>query len=275
MKPLWELWRRARRKARRSVVSRQAEVYLLSYPKCGRTWLRMLVGQMLLHHFKISYPDPMDLWGLTRKLPKVPRIAVTHDDKPHRRSVEELQRDKHGYREKKVILLVRDPRDALVSNYFHNKYRGKVFDGTLGEYVRRPRGGLSSLLGYYNIWASQRDTPTGFLLVKYEDLHRRPADALSEIADFIGIGAVDSATIQNAIDASSFDKMRNLEASQGYGERRLQPGDPSDQRSFKTRKGKAGSYKEEFSAEDLAWLEDRIELELDTYFDGYKYRTEL
>lgn len=275
MKFLGELWRRLRRKTRRSLVSRQAEVYLLSYPKCGRTWLRMLIGQMLVKHFDVVYADPMDLWGLTKKIREAPRVAVTHDDKPHRRSVEELQTDKSGYLGRRVILLVRDPRDALVSNYFHNKYRGKVFSGTLGEYVRRPRGGLSSILSYYNVWAAARKTPAEFLLVKYEDLHSRPLGVLQEIARFLGLHDVDNDTIERAIEASSFDKMRNLESSGDYNERRLQPGDPSDQRSFKTRKGKAGTYKEEFAPEDLSWLEGRIEGELDPFYEAYRYRTEL
>ena len=30
---------------------RQADVFLLSYPKTGRTWLRVMIGQMLAAHF--------------------------------------------------------------------------------------------------------------------------------------------------------------------------------------------------------------------------------
>lgn len=275
MNPIKKFYRRVLRKLRRTVVSRQAEVYLLSYPKCGRTWLRMLIGQMVLHHFARSYDDPMDLWGLTKRVRGVPRIVVSHDDKPHRRAPEEQQSDKGPYAEKKVILLVRDPRDAMVSNFFHNKYRGRVFSGNLGEYLDRPRGGLASLLSYYNIWASQRSRPLDFLLVRYEDLHSRPIEVMGDIALFLGLTGMETDTIEKAIEASSFNNMRNSESTGEYKRRRLQPGDPTDQRSYKTRKGKAGSYKEEFAPDDLAWLEERIEAALDPFFDVYRYKTEL
>src|SRR6056297_1051711 len=104
---------RVKRKIQRTILHKKTEIYMLSYPKCGRTWLRMLVGQVLVNHYKIDFADPMNLWGLTKSISHVPRIQMSHDDKPHKHTIDAIEKDKAHYVNKKVILLVRDPRDVV------------------------------------------------------------------------------------------------------------------------------------------------------------------
>jgi len=233
----------------------------------------MLIGQLILFDKNISFEDPMDLWSLTKELPDLPRIRMSHDDKPHKRMAEKIEKSKEKYRNKRIILLVRDPRDVAVSHYYHTKHRGKTFDGSLGDFIRRPKGGMRTLISYYNVWAEQRNAPKDLLLVRYEDLQDRPHEILKHIAEFLGIQDVEDEILDQAVKASSFDKMRDIEANNAYHEKRLKPSEKEDTRSYKTRKGKSGTYVEEFEREDLDWLEEYIETNLDPLYDSYIYRT--
>ena len=70
-------------------------------------------------------------------------IVFTHDgsalaDGKH---WSELAAGKSDYKEDRVVLLLRDPKDAIVSSYFQATRRLRVFDGTLSQFVRSERFG--------------------------------------------------------------------------------------------------------------------------------------
>ena len=104
-------------------ADREAEAFLISYPKCGRTWLRMLLSRALEIHY--GAPDIDYLCGdfLGGNVAGAPRIRVSHDDDPHWKTPRGLDRRKRRYRGKQVVLLVRDPRDVVVSMYFERSRR--------------------------------------------------------------------------------------------------------------------------------------------------------
>jgi hypothetical protein len=103
------------------------------------------------------------------------------------------------YREGKKLLMVRDPRDAIVSEYFSNAYshsipqrtqdaapitellekrRREALDTTIDEYVvERGRSLLSAYLGYVN----QLDSAS-MMVVKYEDYILKKPDLIRLIA---------------------------------------------------------------------------------------------
>jgi len=42
-------------------IHRQTKIYVLSYPKCGRTWLRLMIGKALDEHYQLGIANPMEL----------------------------------------------------------------------------------------------------------------------------------------------------------------------------------------------------------------------
>ncbi len=243
-------------------------VYMLSYPKCGRTWLRLMLGKALVDDLGLA-TDPMELGRLHRHTRAVPRIRITHDDQPQLKTRDEVERDKRHYRGKKVIFLVRDPRDTLISYYFQASKRRDRFTGTPSEFLRHPVGALDTIIAYYNAWADARTVPREFLLIRYEDLHRDPLAELTRALEVVG-RVPPRHVLETAIEYSRFDNMRKLEAAAALGAHdRLKPGDAGDIESYKTRKGKVGGYREYLSAEDIAWMNDRIATQLSPFYADY------
>lgn len=261
---------------------RNTDVYLISYPKCGRTWLRLMIGRAIASHFRLKDDEnTLFIRWKNRPHPAVPWITVIHDDRPMLKSPEELEITKTRFQNKRVIFLVRDPRDVIVSSYFEMKNRGSlfgdnpyeqrqaVFDGSLEEFIHRQQGGFGTILRYYNIWAENRTVPEGFLLVRYEDLKNEPLNELRRIFDFLGLTMVTDDCLAEAIEYASFENMRRMETEGKFSSGILNPADKSVQDSYKTRKGKVKGYLEYLQEDEIASLNVQMREVLSPIF-GYQ-----
>jgi hypothetical protein len=253
---------------RRYKRSRQADVFLLSYPKTGRTWLRVMMARMMAEHFGRPELARDEIGSDSPAVAGIPRIAEKHDGRPQIKTVAEIISDKGEFAGSRVILLVRDLRDTVVSNYFQATRRRNRFEGDISSFVHWPRGGFDSMLRYYNVWASQRGVPKDFLLVRYEDLHEDPGRELRRVAVFIGLADVSDGSIATAIEHARFSSMKAREANRVPDGSSLAPGRSGDSESFKSRRGKVGGYVDYLCAEDIEWLNSRIDKELHPYY-GY------
>src|SRR5262245_42208137 len=249
-------------------ADREAEYFLVSYPKCGRTWLRVLLSRALEIHYGSPEVDYLGGAFLGGNVPGAPRVRVTHDDDPHWKTSRGLDRRKRRYRGKRVVLLVRDPRDVLVSMYFERSRRERAYSGTLSQFLHERRGSLDTILAYYNIWARSRGIPSDLLVVRYEDLRRDTERELVRLLAFIGVSDASEATVREAVRFASFESMREMESAGSLESGRLRPRDPNDPESFKTRRGKVGGFVDYLSPDEIADVERRIRSGLDPSF-GY------
>lgn len=271
-----------------------ADAYLISFPKCGRTWLRLMMGRALQQQFDLSHPNlqekMLSLTSLAQLHPNIPKVLITHDDNPHWKKPEELETSKKQYKNAKVIFLVRDPRDVLVSTYFEQKKRVsfwadaykkdktlqkyqdriKPYEGNISDFIYEDAGGLKTILNYYNIWERNRQIPKDFLLVRYEDLHENPHGELRRVLEFLEVQYREE-VISEAVNYSAFDKMRKME-KKGKADPKLKPANPKDEESYKTRKGKVGGFWEYLNEEEIAYINRLID---DTLSDFYGYRESL
>jgi hypothetical protein len=253
---------------RRQKRARAADAYLLSFPKVGRTWVRVMLGQLLADHFGHPELAQGEFGTRTRRIAGVPSVILKHDDAPHRSTAAEIDADRSEYADTRVILMIRDLRDAAVSNYFQVTRREDSFSGDLSSWLREPRGSVDSMLRYYAVWAAQRHVPRGFLLLRYEDLQADAAHELRRITNFLGLRDVAAETIAKAVDYASFVRMRDREAARPADGTPFAAGRAGDPESFKTRRGKVGGFADYLLPDDIVWLEERIRASLDPYY-GY------
>jgi len=262
-------------------VHHNTDVYILSYPKCGRTWLRLMIGRAITLHFNLPLDEDVLLLNFKKRIhPNVPRIRVEHDDRPMLKQPTELQSDKSRYKNKSIIFLVRDPRDVIISNYFEFIKRSHLFNTdrndkhsrelniNLSEFIQSNRGGIETIIAYFNIWAVNRNVPRNFLLVRYEDLRLNPIKELEKTLQFLGLMDIQLETIEQAVDYASFENMRRMEINGTFQSAMMKPGNTTDPDSYKTRKGKVEGYRDHLNASDVNFLNQKINTSLSSYF-GY------
>lgn len=258
------------------------DAYLFSFPKCGRTWLTLQLGRVFQRHFELADANPIKLRQMGVKYPQPPAIRIKHDDNPHRKAPGELNESKEAFRGEKIIFMVRDPRDVLVSQYFQRSKREQDrrfwffqkkrrathgrFEGSLSEFLDVRYGGFDTILRYYNIWAANRDVPAGFLLVRYEDMHEDPHRELRRALDFLGVDGVSDEVVDDAVEFTAFDRMQQMEAEDAFDSFKLRPHSQDDKDSFKVRRGVVGGYADYLSDEEVESLNRRMAETLSPYF---------
>lgn len=245
---------------------RRLDVVFVSYPKAGRTWLRAMVGRALALHAGVAdratEEDIVLVSPLVKYSRSIPRVAFTHDGSPQGATPAEIEADdKRRYRRLRVVLLVRDPRDVVVSLYFQKSRRrmGEVaFPKTIEEFVHGSRGGIDSVIAYHRNWARRSGVPKDLLVVRYEDLHEAPERELRRVLDFMGMVDVSGEVVAAAVDSARFERMRALEQSGTFTAEELQPGDRADPESYKTRRGRIGTYPEYLGPEDVDVVDAKV-----------------
>lgn len=249
----------------------RAAAFIISYPKTGRTWLRMLIKSALEIHTGITCSDPLETHEISDRDPRVPRLRVIHDDEPHWKRPDQLRRNKSKYRNKRVVLLVRDPRDTMVSLYLQMTKRWKVFKPEwkdIDTFIWQERGALRSMIAYYNIWAQSRSLPGALMLVRYEDIHADPPATLDRVLTFLGVTGVHVETLHAAVEANTIARVRAKEQAGVFASKRLRPGIAGDPESFKARRGEVGGYLQYLTHEQAARIAAYTTSHLDPWY-GY------
>ena len=119
---------------------------------------------------------------------------------------------------KKVIYIVRDPRDVAISTYyFHIKMNNISTETTLEQFVVQYLNGQTSIYGswFENVGSWLGAKKDNMLVLRYEDLLKDGAKELTKISDFLKIDVQNNELIERALINSSFENMRSLEKKQG------------------------------------------------------------
>jgi hypothetical protein len=252
------------------VISNLSDAVVISFPKCGRTWLRVLLGELFKTQFNLKSEELIEIHRFTDENSKVPRVYFSHDDNPHKKEPKDLVRNKDAYKKQKIIFLIRDPRDILVSIYHHKRFRSNDFEGSISDYCNQKVGGLESIIDFFNIWQDNRKIIPNFLIIRYENLHDKPVEEIRKILDFLNVADVSKTTIKEAIDFASFGNMRKIELSGSANNDKLVTNNPKNETTFKTRSGKVGGYKQHFTDIELEKIETLISESLSNEYHYYK-----
>ena len=126
---------------------------------------------------------------------------------------------------------------------------------------------LPLLIDYLNTWERNLAALERGLMVRYEDLRAQPAATLKRIVALIG-ERFDDAAIEEAVSFGSFDNLRALESKGFFRQGGLTLRNPADPESFKVRRAKVGGYRDYFTGEQVAELEQLVAERLSPSF-GY------
>jgi estrone sulfotransferase len=230
---------------------RPTDVFICTYPKSGTTWLAFLLAQVL----KSDPNERLNLKNFNRYVPDVNLLytkagsLAEHADKPDPRFF--LVHARYDANFPKVVYVVRDPRDVMVSFWHYQKFLHKNFSQTLEEYVASDAHWPCEWDEHVESWMMPRRHPQ-LMLVRYEDMHADSAAILRNVLAFAGLTA-DEARIVQAVEDSRFEKMRAAEEKFGVN------GAAGDATERFVRKGACGSWRQEMSAEAQTILERKYE----------------
>ena len=207
-----------------------ADIFIVGYPKSGNTWFQNLASG-IVYGVDPRFSPPVLVDDL---------VPDVHYKKYYRRYSTPMYFKSHflpqaAYR--RVVYLVRDGRDAMVS-YFH------YLEGTQKrkiDFLKMVTTGAELFPGKWHqhveAWMAN---PHGaeMMIIKYEDLILDPLPQLEKFCQFASLER-DKSFLEHVIEASDFNSLRKKEAAMGMGRTDWPAG-----KSF-FRRGKVGSYRDE------------------------------
>lgn len=217
------------------------DVVLVSYPKSGNTWVRFFMANL-------QFPEkrPIHFMNVINFVPELFGNEIIETTNPTTQLnltvFKSHERFTPGY--PKVIYLLRDGRDVYVSYYYylmHNLPKNTTFANFLENkkfYPLHWKDHCESWL--FNNYHKN------ILLVRYEDLKRKPLNEFEKIAVFAGLSPTKK-ELEESINWCSFKTMKELEIKYGRPFKKKQIAQEANQ--F-VRKGLVGDWKEHFSDQE-------------------------
>jgi hypothetical protein len=261
---------------------RLADCVIVSFGKSGRTWVRVMLSRFYQLKHGLSARHLIGFDNLHKKNAAIPKLFFTHDN--YIKDYTGNRDTKADFYDKKVVLLVRDPFDTAVSQFFQWKYRMRPGKKALNQYpqhgsdtsvfdfVMDEDAGLPKIIDYLNLWASESSKIKDLLIVRYEDLRADTAQALERIVNFIGTPGSE-AEIREAENFASVENMRQMEEKKTFwlSGSRMVAKDRKNPNSYKVRKAKVGGYRDYFDDQQIARMQQLVAERLDPVF-GYTAR---
>ena len=222
-----------------SLIPRDTDVFIASYPKSGNTWVRFIIANLLQPDRVITFrnideivPDEHKLRGELEKFPS-PRLI-----KSHHQAFGMFPR---------YLYVYRDGRDALASWYRYVTDRG-TFAGSFSDFLRtRSRdtfaGHWHEHVGRAAIHAVSH--PGKALFLRYESLLTSTRACVREIASFFPLVVGDD-EIDAAIARTDIASLREMERQYG-------PEIPGTKIGF-FKEGRSGAWRDVFSGSDVDYF---------------------
>ncbi len=207
-----------------------ADIFIVGYPKSGNTWMQNLVAGVAFGIDPNRTPD-----SLVNEL-----VPDVHDVLFYRRFETPTFFKSHylprpEYR--RVVYLLRDGRDAMVS-YFHHL---SAIHGSEPDFLKMVSDGegLFPCRWHEHVDAWMKN-PYGaqMITIRYEALKTGPVAELRRLCEFAGLERPDH-SLQSIAAGCSFDAMREREQTMGWSSTVW----PKD-RAF-VRRGEVGSFRNE------------------------------
>ncbi|MDG1945513.1 MAG: sulfotransferase domain-containing protein [Halioglobus sp.] len=250
-----------------------------SYGKSGRTWVRVMISRYFQLMYKLPDNILMGFDNFTRLNKDIPKVFFTHDN--YLRGYTGNVDSKKDFYNKKTVLLVRNPIDVGVSQFFQWKYRMRPEKKSMNKYpeheadisvydfVKDKNQGLSHIIEFMNNWAKELPQIKELLVVRYEDLRTYPEREMERIVKFLGMEAVPE-YLKDTVEFASVENLRKKEQENYFWRSgsRVQAKDVNDPNTFKVRKAKVGGYRDYFDDDQVAELNAMVDADLLAAF-GY------
>lgn len=234
-----------------TALSSQRRVHLCcSYPKSGRTWLRMILANYFCEIN--AYPQCDDFAAMFALLPNndrdpqrgLPAFAYADDLRMPLLWFDHATSGRVPL-QVPILLILRGALDTVVSNYFQERFRLRRYDGSADDFALSHPAGLRGWVGYVNDWAQDMPQRSQCRIITYEQLHVQTRPVCIDVLRLLSVQP-DPAALDRAIDRSQLLNMQAMERRSGF------PGlgrpDAEGPAALRAREGRVGGYERHLSS---------------------------
>ncbi|XP_076594419.1 sulfotransferase family 2, cytosolic sulfotransferase 3 isoform X1 [Chaetodon auriga] len=241
------------------------DVVVVTYPKSGTIWMQEILP-LVLNGGDLTPIHTIPNWDRVPWLEEK-RLAVVVDQLTSPRALVthfpyHLMPPSFHASKAKVVYVMRNPKDVMVSSYYFHQMAGFLDDpGTFDEFMAKFLEGKVLFGKWTDHVKSWRRTELGdrIMYITYEEMVQDLPAALRSLSDFLGSNLSEE-VIQKIAEHCSFKTMKvNSMSNFSLVPKVLMD---SDKSPF-LRKGVVGDWKNHFSSEQLARFTSVIRQELE------------
>ncbi|XP_022104123.1 sulfotransferase 1C2-like [Acanthaster planci] len=239
---------------------REDDCWLVTYPKAGTTWVQEIVS-CLMHDeyldpakqihtvFRVPYLD-QTIPERARRWKNMPPPHKIAEEMPSPRVLKshfpgQLLPPQLWEKKVKIIYIIRNPKDVLVSYYYFEKmFDPQRKEQSFGELLERANSGniMYGVWWCHYLYFWKRRHEPNILLLRYEDLKKDLRGNVERISLFLG----KNLPAKKLDEITEHCKFANMKANPMANHDVLYPESTKSGRSF-MRKGKVGGWKEHFT----------------------------
>ncbi|XP_062993504.1 sulfotransferase 2A1-like [Elgaria multicarinata webbii] len=192
---------------------RDSDVFNLTYPKSGTTWMQEILT--LIH----NNGDPTQSQSVPswERVPWIEQKTAAEflENRPSPRLISShlplsLFPESFFTSQAKVIYTVRDPRDVCVSLYYYAKMSSFLeYRENFGEFIELFTAGkilFGSWFDHVKAWLTYKDQ-TNFLLLTYDELLKDLRGSVLHICQFLEKD-LDASAVNSVVENASFEMMK-------------------------------------------------------------------
>lgn len=262
--------------------ARSCDFMVVSRAKSGRTWLRAMLSRLYQQHFDLAENQLLEYDNFHKQNPGAATVYFSHGHSLRDRVAKPAWQKTFG--SKRIVFMVRNPLDVVVSEYFQSTKRATDQkrellqidrDVAMFDFVmHNGKVGLPATIAYMNAWAPVIERLGNATMVRYEDMRAHPVESLGRLVEFLG-APFSADEIREAVEFTSFENLQRLEKENFFNNKRLQARNLDDPNSFKVRRGKVGGFADYFNEGQIAEMERLITDKLSPFYGyGRASRTE-
>ncbi|XP_027141938.1 sulfotransferase family 2, cytosolic sulfotransferase 3 isoform X1 [Larimichthys crocea] len=242
-----------------------SDVLAVTYPKSGTIWMQEILP-LLLNGGDLTPIHTIPNWDRAPWLEET-RLAVVVDQLPSPRALVShlpyhLMPPSFLASKAKVIYVMRNPKDVVVSSYYFHQMAGFLPDpGTFEEFMEKFLEGRVLFGKWTDHVKSWKHTELGdrIMYITYEEMVQDLPAALRRMSDFLGRNLSEE-VIEKIAENCSFETMKtNTMSNFSLIPKVLM----DDNKSPFLRKGVVGDWKNHFSSEQLTRFISVISKELE------------
>jgi len=190
---------------------------ILSFPRCGRTWMKHLLGHYIAKKYDVEFSKWVD-----RPRPGIPRILFRHDymsttghipwneyfaiqEKKQFIFIEEMKKQN-------IVYLFRDPLDVLFSYWPYlqsipyKNFTPPKYDNIV-DFAYDKHWGFDNIINFMNLQLDHYQQHNGKKIsIKYEELKKQDTEWI-KLIEFI-FGSSDESCFVHAKAQTTFSKMQ-------------------------------------------------------------------